>query len=85
MTKILPCRFKQTFGSFNMFTIRRCSDSELFRHLSNAAFSSLQFHKEMTFEGHIVFQSIPNFYVHSGNAAKKLRILFLILRYMHLN
>ena len=41
MTKIVPCRFKESFGPFNMFTIHKCSDKGLFRDLSNPAFCSL--------------------------------------------
>ena len=41
MTKILPCRFKQSFGLFNMLTIYKFSDTRLFRHLSHPAFCSL--------------------------------------------
>ena len=40
MTKILPCRFKQSFGHFNELTVHKCCETELFRHLSNPSFSS---------------------------------------------
>ena len=40
MTKILPSRFNQFFGPFNMLTVYKCSDTGLFRHLSNPAFFS---------------------------------------------
>ena len=38
--KILRCWFKQCFGPLNMLTAHKCSDTGLFRHLSNPAFSS---------------------------------------------
>ena len=41
MTKILPCRLKQSFGPLNMLTHHNCSDKRLFTHLSNHAFYSL--------------------------------------------
>ena len=41
MTNILPLKFKQCFGVFNMLTSQKCSDTRLFRHLSNLAFCSL--------------------------------------------
>ena len=41
MTKILPCRFKQSFRPVSILTVHKCSDTELFRHLGNPAFSSL--------------------------------------------
>ena len=49
MTKILPCKFKQNFGAFNMLTVHKCSDTGLFRHLSNRAFCNLRFQKQITF------------------------------------
>ena len=42
-TKILPWRFKQCFGAFNMLTAHKRSDTQLFSQLSNAAFCSLKF------------------------------------------
>ena len=41
MTKILRGKFKQSFGPFNMLTVDKCSDTRLFRHLTNSAFCSL--------------------------------------------
>ena len=38
MTKLLPCRFKQFFGPFNMLAVHKCSDTGLLMHLSNHAF-----------------------------------------------
>ena len=43
MTKLLPCRIKQYFGHFNMFTLHKCSDTWPFRHLSNHTFCSHYF------------------------------------------
>ena len=48
VTKIMLCRFKQSFGPFNMWTIHKCSETGLFRHLSDPTFCSLQFQKQMT-------------------------------------
>ena len=61
MRKLLPCRFKESFGLFNMLPVHKCSDTGLFRHLSNPAFCSLQFQKEITSEAHLFFQSIRNY------------------------
>ena len=41
MTKILPYSIKQSLGAFNMLSVHKCSDTRLFRHLSNAAVCSL--------------------------------------------
>ena len=38
MTKLLSCRFGQCFGPFNMLTVNKCCDTELFRHLINDTF-----------------------------------------------
>ena len=46
LTKMLPWRLKQCFGSFNILNVKRCSDTGLFRHLSNTAFCSLSFQKK---------------------------------------
>ena len=61
MTKILPWRFKRSFGSFNMVTVHKCSDTRPFRHLSNPGICNLKFQKQITFEAHLLFQSIANF------------------------
>ena len=58
--KILPRRFKQSFGLFNMLSVRKCSDILLFGHLSNPAFRSLRYQKQITSEAHLFDQSIPN-------------------------
>ena len=41
MSKLLPSRFGQCFGPFNMLTLQKCSDAGFFRNLSNHAFCSL--------------------------------------------
>ena len=41
LTKILPYRFLQCFGAFNMLTVNKCSDTELCRQLSNPVFCNL--------------------------------------------
>ena len=61
MTKRLPCRFKQSFGHFNMLTVHKCPDTGLFQYLSNPDICSLEFKKKITSEAHFVFQSIANF------------------------
>ena len=58
MTKILPWRFKQSFGWFGMLTVHKCSDIDGFRHSSNLAFCSLYFLKEITSEGHLFFKVV---------------------------
>ena len=68
MTKILPCRFKVPFATFNMSFVHKCSDMGLFRHLSNPAFCSLEFKKQITSEA--FFSKYSKFLVASGNAAK---------------
>ena len=61
ITKILPWRFKESFGPFSMLTVHKCSDIGIFRHLRNLAICSLYFKKEITSKDHLLFQSIRNF------------------------
>ena len=58
MTKILLCRLKQSRAPFNMLTLHRCSETQLFRKLSNTTFCTLWFQKEMASDPHLLFQSI---------------------------
>ena len=51
---------KKSFGRFNMLSVRKCSDTGFFRHLSNFAFCSLEFQKEITSEAQLFFESISN-------------------------
>ena len=44
-----------------MLTDHKCSDTGLFRHLSNPAFCSLQFQKQITSEAHIFYKTIQKF------------------------
>ena len=53
MAKQLSCRYDQCFGPFNMLTVHKCSDTRLFRHLSNHAFRSLQFCKYISCEARV--------------------------------
>ena len=61
MTQILPCRFQQCFGPSNMLIVHNISDTGLFRYLSNHAFCSLSFRKSISYEAHLLFQSVQNF------------------------
>ena len=44
-----------------MLTAHNCSDTGFFRHLSNPAFWSQQFRKQITSEDHLLLQTIQNF------------------------
>ena len=79
ITKILPWRFKESFGPFSMLTVHKCSDIGIFRHLRNLAICSLYFKKEITSKDHLLFQSIRNFN-EIPEMQKKLRKYILILR-----
>ena len=58
--KIVPCRFKQSFGPFNILTVHKCSDTWRFWHLSYPAFCTLWYQKQITLEDHLFVQSISN-------------------------
>ena len=54
-TKILLYGFKPDFRLFNMLTVYKSSDTGIFGSLSNSAFSTLWFHKEITSEEKLFF------------------------------
>ena len=62
MTKVLLCRFKQSFLHFNMLTVYKCSGTGLFRQLTNPFFWSLEFKKQMTTKGHVFFSKYSKFF-----------------------
>ena len=76
MKKILPCRFKQSFGPFNMLTVHKRSDAELFWVFKY--FRSLQsiISQSNNVPGSSFFAKYCKFYVDLGNAEKKLEHLF---------
>ena len=77
VTTILPCTFMQSFRPFNMLTVHKCSNTRLFRHLSNPAFCTLWFKKQITYAAHFffkVFQILCRF----RKLPKKLRKCFFI-------
>ena len=59
-----------------MLTVYKCSDMGLFRHLTNASFSSLKFQKQITSEDYLLFQSIPIFMQISKMQKKIQKIIF---------
>ena len=77
MTRILPWRFNQSFRPINMLTLHKCSDTGRFRHLSNPAFCSLQFQKQITSEAHIFFK-VSQILCKFRKCRKKLRKYFSI-------
>ena len=76
MRKILPCRFNQGFGVFKILTVNKCCDTGLFRLLSQPAFCSLKFQKEITSEARLPFTHYSKFYVHSGKAERNWANIF---------
>ena len=75
MTKILPCRFMQCFVHYNVLTVHKCSNTWVFRHLSNPAFCSLYFQKKITSEAHL-FWRYSKLYVEIGNVVKSSENIF---------
>ena len=70
MTKLLPWRFKQCFGHFNMLTQHKCSDAGLFRHLSNHDFCNLKFWQISQLWGSSLFSKSSKFDVDFRNVEK---------------
>ena len=75
MKKILPCRFKQSFGPFNMFTVHKCSETGLFGHLLTLLFQS-KISKRNNLWGWSFCAKYSKFYVDIGNVEKNQKILF---------
>ena len=76
MTKILRCRFKQSFRPFNMLTVDKCPERGLFMHLSDPALCTSEV--RIFFK---VLQILCRFRI----CWKKFRNFFLVLRQVHLN
>ena len=74
MTKILPCRFKQSFRTFIMLTFHRCCDTGLFEHVNNSTICSLHFQKEITSDVYRFLKKYSKFYVDFGKAKKNEKI-----------
>ena len=74
MTKRLPCRFKQSFGPFNMLSVHKGPDTGLFTYLSYLLFPVNNFRKKSPLNLIFVWKYCK-FYVDSWNAAKRLEDL----------
>ena len=77
--KIVSCRFKQSFGPFNMFTVHKCSDTGLYRHLSNPLLAVYSFRKKITSGTHYFFK-VFEISCRFRKLRKKSRKFFLLLR-----
>ena len=51
----MACRFQQCLGPFSMLTVEQCSETTLFRHLSNHVYGSLQFRKYISYKVYYFF------------------------------
>ena len=76
MIKIVPCRFKQSFGLFKMLTVHKFSVTGLFEHVSNTTICSLYFQKEITSEAHLFLKKYSKFDVDFRKAEKLEQIFF---------
>ena len=74
MTKVLSCRFHTYLRPFNMLTVEECSETALFRHLSNHVFRILYVWKYISYEGHPFLQKclkIDTDFSNSGKNSEK--------------
>ena len=60
MTKLLPCRFQQCFGTFNMLTDHKHSDTGLFRLLVTTLFEVYNFGNTSAMRLTSFFQNAQN-------------------------
>ena len=75
ITKILPCRFKHSFGPFNMLTVHKWSETELYTHLSNLALQSLISERNNLLGSSFVSKYFK-FYIESWKAEKNSKNIF---------
>ena len=78
MLKVLWFRFKKSLDLFTMLLFEGCSETGLFRHLSNHCFLSLQFPKYISYEGHLFFQNVQNL-IFISKMQKKIEKIFFLL------
>ena len=60
IVKVLPFRLQQCFDKFAMLSVKGCSQTRLFRHLSNHLFRSRYFGKYISYEGHLLLANVLN-------------------------
>ena len=70
MIKVLSYRYHKSLGPFNMLTVRECSETGLFRHLSYRVFRSPYFLKYISYEGHLFFSKCSKKYINFRNGKK---------------
>ena len=58
ITNLLPWRFGQCLGRFNMLTVHMCFNTGLFRNSNNHAFCSVLFRKNIRYEVHFFFKML---------------------------
>ena len=60
MVKGLLFCLEQCFGPFTMSLVEGCSQTGLFRHLSNDVFRSPWIKKHISYDCHLFFENVPN-------------------------
>ena len=60
MTQVLPCRFQQRLGLFNMLTLQEYSETGLLRHLTKYDFASSNLGNTSAKKAHLFFQNVRN-------------------------
>ena len=58
--KVLSCRIYKSLGTFNMLTVKMCSETVFLREWSNQVFDNLYFPKESSYDDHPFFQNVQN-------------------------
>ena len=58
--KVLSCRIYKSLVTFNMLTVKMCSETVFLREWSNQVFDNLYFPKESSYDDHPFFQNVQN-------------------------
>ena len=76
---MLPCRFHNCLGHFEMFTVEGCSETRLSKHSSNHIYDSVRFRKYIGYEYHLLFQNVPNL-MKISKMERKIAKMFLLFQ-----
>ena len=60
MVQVLLSRSQQCLNPFTMLRVKGSFETGLFGHITSHVFRSAFFRKEISYEGHLFFENVPN-------------------------
>ena len=72
-------KFQHCLGQFSILTVERCSETEVFRHLSNHVFRCPRFRNYISYEDYLFFRKCSMLDVYSTNGATISKAVFCFL------